>query len=127
MFVATVLADTTEKDAPDPTQKVGTVTSKAELKSLQEDIINHRLKISAKENKDWAHRISTPLIQEKKRKDKLKAQKKAKKAKLEDARKLEKMIFDYVQKYYRIKNLILPAEDRDEETEDEMFRYYLAM
>jgi hypothetical protein len=34
---------------------------------------------------------------------------------------------DYVQKYYRIKNLILPAEDRDEETEDEMFRYYLAI
>lgn len=39
----------------------------------------------------------------------------------------ERNVDDYVQKYYRIKNLILPAEDRDEKTEDEMFRYYLAM
>lgn len=93
MFVATVFADTTEKDAPDPTQKVGTVTSKAKLKSLQEDIINHRLKISAKESKDWAHRISTPLIQEKKREDKLKAQKKAKEKMMVETLVQEKVEF----------------------------------
>lgn len=93
MFVASVLADTSDKEAPDPTQKVGTVISKADLKSLQEDIINHRLQISEKERKDRAHRISKPLIQEKKRRDKLKAQRKAE----EEQMIVETLVQDKVQ------------------------------
>lgn len=74
MFATAVLADTTEKEAPDPTQKVGTVTRKS-----VEEIVSHRLQVSKAEHKDLARKISKPYIKAKIRKDKLRAKRKAEK------------------------------------------------
>lgn len=74
MFATAVLADTTEKEAPDPTQKVGAVTKKS-----VEEIVSHRLQVSKAEHKDLARKISKPYIKEKIRKDKLRAKRKAEK------------------------------------------------